>query len=176
MNATDLRTCPSHGLFAGQNCHRCMDAARQLAQRAAGAHQDAPAPRAAPVPHHPDPLKQLASEKLAKGAPRQARTKKHENHTDTRLPNPKPTKQAGALDGDHAGKTSSPGCPLVRFTLCRIRLLDVDSKYGSVKDLLDGLQYAGLIRGDREGEINLEVHQIKVAHRHEEKTLIEITP
>jgi hypothetical protein len=74
-----------------------------------------------------------------------------------------------------AGKAPGASCPLVCFTLHRVQLLDVDAKYGSVKDLLDGLQYAGLIAGDKEGQIDLKVEQIKVKHREEEQTVIEIT-
>ena len=71
-------------------------------------------------------------------------------------------------------KTQSARRPHVCFTLCRIKLLDVDAKYGSIKDLLDSLQYARLIQGDREDQITLEVRQEKVAHRCEEKTVIEL--
>ncbi len=83
--------------------------------------------------------------------------------------------QAPALERRDAGKAQGTGCPLVRFTLCRVNLLDVDAKYGCVKDLLDGLQYAGLIRGDREGEVRLEVEQVRVRHYSEQRTEIEIT-
>lgn len=62
----------------------------------------------------------------------------------------------------------------MRFILCRVRLLDVDAKWGSVKDLLDGLCYAGLIPGDREGQITLEVRQQKVSSYTGEKTIIEL--
>lgn len=97
----------------------------------------------------------------------------NENKPDSKLPHSKPQKQARALDSDRTREAQGAGCPLVRITLCRARLLDVDAKYGSVKDLLDGLQYAGLIRGDREGEIRLEVHQEKVS-KLSENTMIEI--
>jgi hypothetical protein len=96
------------------------------------------------------------------------------NKTDTPLPNPKPSKQARALAGNDEGKTQGAGCPLVRFTLRRVRLLDVDAKYGSIKDLLDSCAYAGLIPGDQEGQINLEVRQEKVRHFKEEETEIVI--
>lgn len=79
------------------------------------------------------------------------------------------------LAGGDEGKAQSSGCLAVIFTLHRVQLLDVDAKYGSVKDLLDGLQYAGLIRGDKEGQIDLKVEQVKVKHRKEEQTVIEIT-
>jgi len=74
------------------------------------------------------------------------------------------------------GKGEAPGarCPVVVFTLCRVNLLDVDAKYASVKDLLDGLQHAGIISGDKEGEVLLLVNQKKVSHYKEEQTIIEV--
>lgn len=74
----------------------------------------------------------------------------------------------------HGRETSGAKLPHVCFTLCRHQLLDIDAKYSSVKDLLDGCRYAGLIRGDKEGEITLEVNQEKVAHSDQEITIIEI--
>lgn len=98
----------------------------------------------------------------------------HENRSRIKLPNPPPCERPAPLAADRGGETPSTICPLVRFTLRRVRLLDVDAKYSSVKDLLDGLQYAGLIHGDKEGEIRLEVVQEKVGKFSEESTLIEI--
>jgi len=91
------------------------------------------------------------------------------------LSNAKPAQCPAPLGGDGPGETPRPSRPVVRFTLFRQRFLDVDSKYGSVADLLDGLQYAGLIPGDREGQITLEVHQQKVKLKSNERTEIEIT-
>lgn len=79
-----------------------------------------------------------------------------------------------ALEGNSKGKTQGLRCPHVRFTLCRVKLLDVDAKYASVKDLLDGLTNAGLIHGDKEGQITLEVNQVKVGRYCGEHTIIEI--
>lgn len=91
------------------------------------------------------------------------------------IPDAKPAQQARALEQDREGKAQSPGRPLVRFVLRRVRLLDTDAKWGSVKDLLDGVATAGLICGDREDQIYLEVTQEKVATFKEEETLIAIT-
>ena len=96
----------------------------------------------------------------------------NENRTRLALPNAEPAKPATALDGYGEGEASFTGCPVVSITLFRVSLLDVDAKWGSVKDVLDGLQYAGLIHGDREEEIRLEVTQKKVAHFKEEETVI----
>lgn len=106
--------------------------------------------------------------------PRPDYLKNENNHNAPKLPDDKHKELSGALAKDGEGKASGARRPHVRFTLCRVKLLDVDAKYGSVKDLLDGLQYAGLIHGDREDQITLEVNQVKVAHYSEEKTMIEI--
>jgi hypothetical protein len=98
----------------------------------------------------------------------------HENRTRTQLPNPAPRERPAPLASSCGGEAPSTICPIVRFTLRRVRLLDVDAKYASVKDLLDGLQYAGLIHGDKEGQVRLEVVQEKVRKFTEESTLIEI--
>jgi hypothetical protein len=50
----------------------------------------------------------------------------------------------------------------------------VDAKYASIKDLLDGLQHAGILYGDKEGQVRLEVEQVKVKQYSEESTIIEI--
>lgn len=96
------------------------------------------------------------------------------DHADSQLPDAEQRERATPLARRDEGEAQGAGCPLVRFTLYRVKLLDVDAKYSSVKDLLDGLQHAGLIRGDKEGEINLEVRQTKVASYAEERTVIEI--
>ena len=92
-----------------------------------------------------------------------------------KLPAAEPERaQANALDQTVQGKTEGVRRPAVRFTLYRLRLLDRDNYAGSAKDLLDGLRHAALIPGDSEAEIDLEVEQVKVAHRSEQKTVISI--
>jgi hypothetical protein len=91
-----------------------------------------------------------------------------------RLPNPQPRECPPPLEVHCEEETRGAECPVVRFTLCRIRLLDVDAKYASVKDVLDGLTAAGLIHGDKEGQVRLEVNQVQVKTIANEKTLIEI--
>lgn len=98
----------------------------------------------------------------------------NENRSLTQISDSEPEQQTAALVGDDARKAQGTRCPVVRFTLFRNRLLDTDAKYGSVKDLLDSLQYAGLIHGDREDQITLEVLQQKIQHRKDERTMIEI--
>lgn len=82
--------------------------------------------------------------------------------------------QAPALDEAVQGKTESLGRVVVRFTCFRQRLLDPDSAPASVKDLLDGLRHAHLIRDDSPREIQLEVDQAEVASREFERTEIEL--
>ena len=62
----------------------------------------------------------------------------------------------------------------VRFTFRCLKLTDADVIHGRGKDLLDGLQNAQLIPGDREDQIRLEATQEKVTSKNQEGTLIEI--
>ena len=98
----------------------------------------------------------------------------YEDRARAKLPHPQQRQRAQALARRGSGEAPGAGCPLVRFTLRRVRLLDVDAKYASVKDLLDGLASAGLIYGDKEGQVRLEVEQEQVRSFNEESTLIEI--
>lgn len=100
--------------------------------------------------------------------------KKHAPETCPQIPHTEPCERTPPLAGSERGEASGAGCPLVRFTLRRVKLLDVDAKYASVKDLLDGLAHAGIIHGDKEGQIRLEVEQVRVGHYEEETTVIEV--
>jgi hypothetical protein len=93
---------------------------------------------------------------------------------DNSLPDTKQRERTEALAAGGEGKAPRPGLRHCRFTLRRFKLLDVDAKYASVKDLLDCLTIAGVIRGDKEGEITLEVVQEKVKHGDVEQTVIEV--
>lgn len=87
---------------------------------------------------------------------------------------PKQRERPQELGRGDAGEAQGAGCVPVRFTLRRVRLLDVDAKYSSVKDLLDCIVAAGLVVGDKEGQVSLEVIQQKVRTRAEECTVIEV--
>lgn len=101
--------------------------------------------------------------------------KPHENNSNPAgLPDTEPAQQARALDKYDAREAQGPRRHHVCFTLHRVRLLDVDAKWGSTKDCLDFLATCGLIPGDREDQITLEVRQVKVDHYRDEKTLIEV--
>lgn len=65
---------------------------------------------------------------------------------------------------------------VVRIVSFRTRLLDADNLVGGSKYFTDGLRYAGLISGDAEAQIRLEVSQQKVKSKAEERTQIEIEP
>jgi hypothetical protein len=100
----------------------------------------------------------------------------YENRARTRLPDTQPCQLQETLEANSGGETQGARLPHVCFTLCRKQLLDVDAKYASVKDLLDGLAISRIICGDKEGQITLEVNQEKVGKGQAEKTIIEITP
>ena len=78
------------------------------------------------------------------------------------------------LASDSKGEAQGARPLHCRFTLRRKQLLDVDAKYSSVKDLLDCLTFSGVIRGDKEGQITLEVNQEKVNKGEPETTTIEV--
>lgn len=90
------------------------------------------------------------------------------------IPDPKPRQREEELAGGHEGEAQGPGLRHCRFTLVRKKLLDVDAKYASVKDLLDCLAIIGIIHGDKEGQITLEVNQRKAAKGEEECTMITV--
>lgn len=97
-----------------------------------------------------------------------------QNHPRAGLPNTEQRQLQRPLESSREEEASGSKCPVARFILYRVRLLDVDAKYHSVKDLLDGLAIAGLIPGDKEGQITLEVKQEKVGSWKEEMTVIEV--
>ncbi len=98
-------------------------------------------------------------------------------HNISQIPDSEQREQTSALDSEDEREAPRPKRPIVGFTLCRVRLLDWEAKWSSIKDLLDGLQKSGLISGDREDQIDPRsfVVQEKVAHYSEERTVIEIT-
>jgi len=82
-------------------------------------------------------------------------------------------REKDALASVAEGKEACMATPRVSFTFSCCRFRDVDAF--NPKDLLDGLVKAGLLPGDKVGEIILEpMEQIKVAHRHQEETVITI--
>ena len=70
-------------------------------------------------------------------------------------------------------KADGPRKVTVTFELAG-SLFDVDGKVSASKPYLDGLADAGLITGDREGEIELVVSQRKVRYRDAQGVCIEV--
>lgn len=101
---------------------------------------------------------------------------KNEKNTPpkTGLSDAQHSEPAVELAGGGEGETQGGRCPLVRFTLRRKAILDVDAKYASVKHILDGIVATGIVAGDKEGQITLEVIQQKVAKGEKEVTEIEV--
>ena len=65
-------------------------------------------------------------------------------------------------------------CRIVRITSYRRRLLDFDNLAGGCKYFLDCCKYSQLIPDDRPQDIALQVSQVKVKTRDEERTEVEI--
>ncbi len=65
---------------------------------------------------------------------------------------------------------------LVAITSFRRRLLDFDNLAGGCKYFLDCCKYANLIPDDNPQAITLQVHQVKVKDKAQERTEIEIKP
>ena len=93
---------------------------------------------------------------------------------DASIPDAEQRERPKALARSDEGKTQRPRLLHCRFTLCRKSLLDIDAKYASVKDLLDCLVFSGVIPGDKEGQITLEVNQKKIIKGQNEETVIEV--
>lgn len=132
--------------------------------------------------HREPALRQPGAQRPAEEHGPHARTKRalpklpNENNPHAQLPNPKPKRhQATALDGAIQGEAEGTQRTVVKFIGYRVRPLDPDNFSGGVKDLLDGLRHAGLLRGDEPWRIKLETEQVKVSTFKEEKTVIEIT-
>lgn len=85
---------------------------------------------------------------------------------------PKPIQ---ALVESESTKIDGMAKPYVRITRFSTGRLDRDNLWASVKSLVDGLQQSGLIHGDSENEIDLQVAQEHVKTRAEQGTEIVIT-
>jgi hypothetical protein len=99
------------------------------------------------------------------------------NKTRPLLPPAEPEQNASrSLVETKTGKAEdSPRIVLrVGIRIYRLRLQDADNATGGCKALIDCLVAIGLLPGDSTSEIDLQVEQIKVAHRADEKTVVEI--
>lgn len=98
----------------------------------------------------------------------------------TAVPHPEPKQDAGRAlerfaEEEGGSVPASARRPNVHIALHRVRLLDRDNKWASVKFLVDGLCKAGLIKDDSEQDIDLRVTQTKVDHYAQEGTGVVIT-
>lgn len=82
--------------------------------------------------------------------------------------------QTPALGATVQGEAESLPRVRVRITGYRCRPLDPDNFAGGCKDCIDGLRHAGLLHGDETWNIILETEQVKVNHKNEQKTVIEL--
>jgi Holliday junction resolvase RusA-like endonuclease len=74
--------------------------------------------------------------------------------------------------GSVQAEERNPGCRILRIISYRTRTCDTDNL--CPKWIIDALRYAQLIKDDTPEHIELQVRQEKVAHRTEEKTIIEL--
>ena len=86
----------------------------------------------------------------------------------------KPTPRE-TLERPVAGEEKSDARPIVSYVLYRCRPLDPDAIHGATKVCTDCLCKIGLLAGDSEKHIRLEVRQEKVAHMNEQRTTLKIT-
>ena len=88
---------------------------------------------------------------------------------------PKPKCDAKqALEPLPPAKERSQSRTHIRITRYSCRPLDCDNYAGGCKPLIDELRYAKLIRDDNPETIEVEFKQVKVPHKTEERTEIEI--
>jgi len=78
------------------------------------------------------------------------------------------------LVGEVAGTKEGDARPLVSYVLYRCRPLDPDAIHGATKVCTDVLCKIGLLPGDSEKHIRLEVTQEKVNHMNEQRTELRI--
>lgn len=99
----------------------------------------------------------------------------HEDHTDTKLSRPVPERDAGQTL-ERPSQAQNEGSPRVTLRIIgfRCRPLDTDNFCGGAKHLIDSVRESGLIPDDSPEHITLITEQVKVAHKGEERTKIEI--
>ncbi len=86
---------------------------------------------------------------------------------------PKPITR-GSLGTGPKGAGQGQNRPVVRIVRCARHLLDPDNLTASVKFLVDRLCEAGLIAGDTEADIELQVSQLEVTQTKEVGTSVRI--
>lgn len=95
------------------------------------------------------------------------------NQAGSKSPSPKPEQVVRHEPvAEKAGEGINPDRVRVCITSFRRRLIDPDNL--CPKYFIDSLRYAGLIPNDREEDITLQVSQVKVKTKAEERTQIEL--
>lgn len=79
------------------------------------------------------------------------------------------------LESEVPGQGKSDARPVLSIKCFRVRLLDKDNLYAGTKSLTDCIREIGLVSGDTEAEIDIQVSQEKVAHYREQRTEVKIT-
>lgn len=98
------------------------------------------------------------------------------DHNSDRIPSCSVTQRAPGGEPLQAGAPEAGDSVryLVRIESHRIHLLDEDNLV--VKWFVDALRYAGILPSDAPDQARIVTTQIKVAHKAEEKTVIQIIP
>lgn len=78
------------------------------------------------------------------------------------------------LDGKNGGTEKGATRITLGITSYRCRLLDEDNLTGGCKQIIDALKYSGLLHDDSPKEISFKASQVRVAHRKDEKTVVDI--
>jgi hypothetical protein len=87
---------------------------------------------------------------------------------------PEPAPRTALVDPTQ-GKKEGGNRYVVRFGIFRVRPLDEDNAFGSVKSCVDLLVGSGILPSDSPETLKIEVGQQKVAHRKDQRTEITIT-
>lgn len=121
-------------------------------------------------------IDEVTTEELQRRFPNASQSFLNANTNNHRraLPDTEQRERPSQLGSGDAREAQGTGCVPVCFTLYRVRTLDVDAKYASVKDLLDCLVAAEFLAGDKEGQVTLEVNQVKVSTYAQEHTEITV--
>lgn len=97
---------------------------------------------------------------------------RHDVDDQRTAPEPQP-RALPPLEGHRQAQKQNPSRRLVRITSYRMRRQDPDN--GIAKWHIDALRLAGIIEDDTEDHIKLEIEQVQVHTKAEQKTFIEIT-
>lgn len=95
----------------------------------------------------------------------------YQNRRAASRPKPEPAVRNEPVEEKERASRLSPSF-VIRIVSFRCRILDADNLVGGTKYFTDGLRHAGIIPDDRPQDIILEVRQVQVARKEEERTEI----